>query len=163
MKRIEIDLERRTEQHCLSGSTYQIDGHIERINGNLYFDRTYVQHPEIARVRSLVLPHQHLWLLFFEGRQRPYPIRCYINMARIIDQGNRITIEDMYLDVVIHQDGQWQLVDVAEFREAVAAGHVTPEQMQAALLGLEYASRLATESGGDIEAYLLNRLAVGEC
>lgn len=46
-----------------------------------------------------------------------------------------------------------------EFRAAVAAAELSPEQMQAALLGLENGCQLVQRSGGDVEGYLLRTLA----
>lgn len=154
MKRTVIYMKSRTERHMLSGSVFRIDRRLERQAGNIYLDRTYVRHPEIAGIRSVLLPDQHLWILFFEGHDRPYPFRCYMHIARILDQGDTVTVEDLYLDVIVKQDGRWHLVDVDEFRAAVASGELTPEQVDAALQGLENACRLVDSAGGDVESYL---------
>lgn len=154
MKRTIIYMRSRTERHMLSGSVFRIDQRLERRADRIFLDRSYIRHPEIAAVRSVLLPAQHLWILFFEGHDRPYPFRCYMHIARILDEGDTITVEDLYLDVIIKQDGRWHLVDVDEFRAAVAAGELTPAQMDAALQGLENACRLVDQCGVDLEGYL---------
>lgn len=160
MKRTIIYTKARTEHHLVSGNRYPIDRRLERRNGAILVDRSFVRHPEIAGVRSILLPEQHLWVLFFEGHDRPHPMRCYIHMARIIDGGESVTIEDLYLDVIVYRDGRWQLVDVDEFRAAMASGELSPDQVQDALLGLEHACRMVDESRGDVESYLRSGLGL---
>jgi predicted RNA-binding protein associated with RNAse of E/G family len=160
MKRIVIDMGSRTEQHLLSGNSFTIDRRLERRGGYIYLDRNYTRHPTISGVRSILLPDRHLWVMFFEGHGAPHPCRCYMHMARILDGGDLVTVEDLYLDVLVLQDGRWQVVDIDEFREALARGELTTEQTQAALSGLENACQLVETAGAEIEPYLkrlLNR------
>ena len=159
MKQMIIEMERRLEHHLLSGHSYAIDRRLERCQGHIYLERTYTNHPEIASARSILLPARHLWVMFWEGHGAPHPYRCYMHMAQIFDQGERIVIDDLYLDVVVLTAGGWQLLDVDEFRQALAAGELTADQTQAALLGLENGCRLVQESGGDVERYLQRTLA----
>lgn len=151
----------RVEQHLKSGSSYVIDGRLERQGGQIFLERNYVCHPEIARARSVLLPDQHLWVMFFEGHEGAHPCRCYMHMAMIADHGDAVIIDDLYLDVLVAENGRWQLVDVDEFRAALAAGELTGAQVQAALLGLENACRLVDAAGPDIERYLTQALARG--
>jgi predicted RNA-binding protein associated with RNAse of E/G family len=159
VKQTIIHFGNRTERHLVSGSTFPIDRRLERRGPNIYLERNFVRHPEIAGCRSILLPRQHLWVMFFEGHAQPHPLRCYMHMARILDRGATVTIEDLYLDVVITRDGQWHLLDVDEFRVAVAAAELSLEQIDAALLGLENACQLVHRSGGDVEGHLLRTLA----
>lgn len=154
MKRIVIDMADRTERHLLSGRVYQVDGRLERQAQAIYLDRTFVNHPAIAAIRSVLLPDLHLWVIFFEGGANPYPCRCYMHVARILDRGQEITVEDLYLDVLVAQDGGWQVVDVDEFRTAVAGGELSQEQLLAALEGLEHACKIVDGADGDVESYL---------
>lgn len=158
MKRIIIDMVARTEHHMLSGSRYVVDGRLERSGGNIYLDRTYTRHPHIASARTVLMPNHHLWVMFYEGHGAPHPFRCYIHMARILDEGIIITVEDLYLDVIVRQDGTWQLVDVDEYREAIAKGELSPEQIQASLIGLECACKLVDGAHGRIEEHLKETL-----
>lgn len=158
MKRILIHMGSRQEQHLLSGNSFLIDRRLERRGGYIYLDRNYTRHPTISGVRSILLPDRHLWVMFFEGQGSPHPCRCYMHMARIIDSGDLITVEDLYLDVLVLQDGRWQVVDIDEFREALARGELSAEQTQAALLGLENACRLVESAGTEIEGYLRRTL-----
>lgn len=138
----------------LSGSTFAIDQRLERRRGQIYLDRTYVHHPSISSVRSILLPRLHLWAMFFEGHCAPHPYRCYIHVARILDEGETVMVEDLYLDVIVNQNGSWQLVDIDEFRDAIASGELSPDQIQAALLGLEHACQLVDRDALKIEAHL---------
>jgi predicted RNA-binding protein associated with RNAse of E/G family len=159
MKRIIIDMKNRLEQHMLSGHSFAIDRRLERRNGNIYLERSYVSHPTIAGAHTVLIPALNLWVMFWEGHGGPNPCRCYMHMARILDQGDRVVIEDLYLDVIVRQDGHWQLLDIDEFRAAVSAGELSPEQIQAALEGLEHACRLVDRSGGDIERCVYDMLS----
>jgi predicted RNA-binding protein associated with RNAse of E/G family len=159
MKRTVIHLGNRTERHLLSGSIFPIDRRLERRGGNIYLERNFIRHPEIAGCRSILIPAQHLWVMFFEGHSQPHPLKCYMHMARILDGGDTVTVEDLYLDVIITRDGQWHLLDVDEFRAAIAAGELSSEQVQAALLGLENACQIVHRSGSDVEPYLHRVLA----
>lgn len=154
MKRTVIDMERRTEQHLLSGSRFQIDRRLERRGRQIHLDRSYTHHESIGGIRTVLLPDQHLWILFFEGNGRQAPLYCYMHMARIIDEDTVLTVEDLYLDVTVAHDGTWRLLDVDEFRTAIAAGELTASQVQDALAGLENACRLVAEGGTQIEALL---------
>jgi hypothetical protein len=159
MKQTVIDMEKRTEHHLLSGSTFHIDRRLERRHGAIWLDRSYTRHPSIARGRSLLLPQQHLWVMFWEGHAAPHPYRCYMHMAQIFDRGDSVVVDDLYLDVVVLAGGGWQLLDVDEFRQALAVGELSHDQVQAALLGLENACRLVQESSGDVERHLHRLLA----
>ncbi|MGE5674243.1 MAG: DUF402 domain-containing protein [Mycobacterium leprae] len=155
MKRILIDMENRVERHLLSGNCYNIDRRLERKGGNIYLERTYHNHATIAAARSILLPESHLWVMFWEGHQGPHRLRSYTHVARVLDDGGPvITVEDLYLDVIVPRGGQWQLLDVDEFREAIHQGELTPEQIQAALQGLENACALVERSVGEVETYL---------
>lgn len=159
MKQIVIDMQQRMEHHRLSGNCFRIDRRLERRAGNIYLDRNYVRHAEIAGIRTLVLPRLHLWVIFFEGVGRQHPYQCYMHMAEIRDEGEQVIIDDLYLDVVVMTTGRWHLLDVDEFRAAVAAGELSPHQVQVALEGLENACRLVDKAGLEIESYLTQLLA----
>lgn len=159
MKRIVFDVSERTEYHRQSGSTYVIDRRLQRFEGGICVDRNFVLHDTIAGMRSFLLPDRNLWIKFFEGHAGPAPIHCYIDMARIVDAGERITVEDLYLDVLVLPNGKWRLLDVDEFRLAIAGGDLSPAQVQAALLGLEHASRLVDQHGLQLEEHLQKSLA----
>ncbi|HYF91259.1 MAG TPA: DUF402 domain-containing protein [Symbiobacteriaceae bacterium] len=158
MKRIIIDIKNRIEQHMLSGSSFVIDQRLERQGGNIYLDRNYTGHPDISSARTIMIPRLHLWVMFWEGHGRPHPTRCYMHMARILDQGERVLVEDLYLDVTLMRDGRWQVLDIDEFRAAIAAGELSAEQVQAALEGLEHACRFVEKGGSDIERYVYGQL-----
>jgi|GEM_PF-2970663 len=160
MKRILIHMPSRMEQHILSGSIFPIDRRLERLHGNIYLERNFIRHPSIAGARSVILPRHHLWVLFFEGQGAPHPWLCYMHMAQIRDEGDTVVIEDLYLDVIVERDGRWHLVDVDEFRAAIASGELTAEQVQVALKGLENACRVVEGAGGDLEAYLYETVAL---
>ncbi len=100
--------------------------------------------------------------MFFQGHPGgPPPLRCYMHMARTADEGDTVTLEDLYRDVVIRPDGRWQLLDVDEFRQAVAEGELSPEQIVAVLSGLEHACRFVDRAGADLERHL-ERLLEGD-
>lgn len=154
VKRTFIRMQSRQEHHTVSGNTFVIDRRLERCGRAILLERTYVSHPDIAGIRSILLPDQHLWVIFFEAHRPPHPMNCYMHMARILDEGDTVTVEDLYLDVILRQNGQWQLVDVDEFRQAIARGELSGEQVQAALGGLEQACLLVQTHGAAIEAHL---------
>ena len=160
MKRIIVDLARRTEHHQVSGSTFRIDRRLERLGQNIRLDRTYTGHPTISAVRTLIMPGWHLWVMFWEGHGEPHEVNCYMHMAQVRDEGQIITIEDLYLDVIVYQDGRWVVADIDEFREAIASGELRQEQILAALDGMERACRLVQEAGTEIEDHLISRLPV---
>lgn len=159
MKRIIIDLNTRMEHHLLSGSSFPIDRLLERRDGNIYLERNYQDHPTISGARTILIPGLHLWVMFWEGIGGPHPCRCYMHMARILDEGERIVVEDLYLDVITMRDGRWQVLDIDEFRAAIAAGELSPGQIQDALEGLEHACRFVERANGDIERYIYTQLA----
>lgn len=152
MKRTLISMTERTEHHLLSGRVFSVDRKLERRGANIYLDRSYTRHESISGVRSVLIPQLHLWLMFFEGHTAPPAVRCYMHMARIMDEGDTVMVEDLFLDVLVREDGRWQLVDVDEFRRAVAKGELNPEQMQASLEGLENACQLVDLYGTEIES-----------
>lgn len=159
MKRMIIDMKSRMEHHLLSGNSFAIDGRLERQGGNIYLERTYTNHPTIAAAHSVLIPDLHLWVMFWQGHGSPHPCRCYMHMAHILDQSDRVVIEDLYLDVTVSQDGRWQVLDIDEFRAAIASGELSPEQIQYALLGLEHACRFIQEAGPDIERHIYATLS----
>lgn len=150
----------RTEKHLASGARFSVDRRLERLGTNIFLDRSYVCHPSIAGMRSVLLPQMRLWVMFWEGQGGPHPCRCYMHMARVIDQGDTVVVEDLYLDVLVMQDGRWHVVDIDEFRAAIAAGELAPDQVQDALSGLENACHLVDVAGGDVESYLMGLLAL---
>lgn len=160
MKRIIIDMATRMEHHMLSGNSFYVDERLERRDGNVYLDRTYTRHPNISRSRSILIPSLHLWVMFWEGLTGPHPCRCYMHMAHIVDEGARVVVDDLYLDVTAMRDGRWQVLDIDEFRAAISSGELTPAQVQIALEGLEHACRLV-EAGltgmDDVHRYVSQR------
>jgi predicted RNA-binding protein associated with RNAse of E/G family len=159
MKRTVIDWHQRTEHHQISGSTFAIDRRLERRGTLIHLDRTYINHPVIVGIRTVLMPQEHLWALFFETHGQPPPYKCYIHMAQISDDHRTITVDDLYLDVIIRPNLTWQVLDIDEFRQALAQGELTTLQTQSALLGLERACGLVERSQGDLEGYLKRRLA----
>lgn len=160
MKRIIVDVEGRTEHYALKGTTFHIDRRLERVGENIRLDRTYTDHPTISAVRTLIMPGWNLWVMFWDGHGEPHEVNCYMHMAQVRDEGNTITIEDLYLDVIVFQDGRWVVADIDEFRAAIAAGELSQEQILAALDGMERACRLVRLAGTEIEEHLIAQLPV---
>lgn len=154
MKRTIIDWEARLEYHQASGSRYRIDRRLERRGSLILLDRSYVNHAQIAAIRSVLLPKAHLWVLFIEGTADGPPYACYMHIAQIRDEGSRVIIDDLYLDVVIGSDGSWHVVDIDEFAAAIEAGELTPAQVQAGLKGLQSGCRLAAAGTHGLEERL---------
>ena len=57
----------------------------------------------------------------------------YVDLVRLTVAGDAITVDDLFIDVIIPTDGRaYRLLDLDEFAEAIGAGHVPlPEALDA--------------------------------
>jgi uncharacterized protein len=128
---------------------------LEHTPHGLHYANDVPDHPHLLHVESHVLPTLDLMVSFFTEREGgPYPPRFYCDMASI-EAGPEIwTVRDLYLDVSVCPGHSPELLDMAEYAEAVLEGHLTPDEQRRALLSAERVVNGLFAHNNDLEVWL---------
>ncbi|MBN9734281.1 MULTISPECIES: DUF402 domain-containing protein [unclassified Pseudonocardia] len=121
----------------------------------LYVSRPVVARPNAWWVESWVLPE--LGVCLSDWRWRPGHERdqdMYIDVASLVQEGRRIRMTDLYLDLVVHRGRETEVVDTDEFVAAVAQGLLKPVQAEYALERSHAVLDGLARHGHDHEAWL---------
>ncbi len=144
--------------HKQDGEVEALEYLSETSNGLSYlalFDE--VRHPKLHTRESHVLPALGLEVSRFgyrDAHQPGDPFDYYIDIARVSEQGERWTVRDLYLDVLVFDGERAEILDTDEYLAALREGHLGADE---AAYALETAhallNKLAT-FGYSLEAYL---------
>ncbi len=95
------------------------------------------EHPLLSRIQGHVLPAHGLKVVRFT-RRRPErdDFDYYVDIVRVVDQGERWVVRDLYLDVLVFDGIRARVLDTDEYLEAMAEGHMDDSEAAYALLKL---------------------------
>lgn len=130
----------------------------------LYYERDFVDHPRTVSLEAVVFPSLNFKATRFHNiSQSPHPFEWYIDMVDASwESPDRLLVVDLYLDVIQRRERSGcTVVDIGEFREAMAAGSLTQAQVQIALAGLDTVCRAFDANRGQFSPYL-RKLMVGQ-
>ncbi|MGQ0573435.1 MAG: DUF402 domain-containing protein [Pseudonocardia sp.] len=121
----------------------------------LYMSRAIVARPTAHWIESWLLPDLGLCVSDWwwnPGHERDQDF--YLDVCTIERVGERWTLTDHYLDIVVRTARDTTVIDVDEFVGAVAAGLVDPASAQAALHSTHAAVAGLATHGDDLDAWL---------
>ncbi|WP_426718206.1 DUF402 domain-containing protein [Corynebacterium auriscanis] len=115
--------------------------HVDRYevnNGCLYMGRV-ADHPDFSYLESWLLPEHNLRVSRFHFREGFKPSQeLYVDIALITQESTHDsavwTTRDLYVDLVSHNDGTWDLLDLDELGAAVESGYITAKEAATALI-----------------------------
>lgn len=155
-----LDLQANKE-YGRHGFVYQLKRVVQN-DAYLYYERDFVDHPRTTSIESVVFPGLNFKATRFHNISgAPHPFEWYVDMVDAQwESPQRLRVVDLYLDVIQRRERSGcTVVDIGEFREALAAGSITPMQVQLALAGLETVCRAFDANRGQFTPYLRRLMA----
>lgn len=129
--------------------------------GNLFVDRPFLDHPTCRRLQIHLLPAwgwQVCRYLDAEGREVG-AWNWYVDIARIEEKRGNLIVNDLYLDVGVHEGRAYQVLDLDEFSVALAVGELSPADTRWALDSLHRLVELLGAHGYQMGQVLAHALA----
>lgn len=129
----------------------------EATPGSLAYKVELGDHPEVSAIRGQVLLGLGIQVVRFEYREpkRPHAnFDYYVDVVRVVEQGKRWVVRDLYLDVLVFEGMRAKILDTDEYLTATREGHLDAEE---AVYALETAHRLLNglaQHGYSLESYL---------
>ncbi len=126
-------------------------------SNELVYVAEYDDHPESLAMRAQVLPDLGLQIVRFDYRKpkRPHAnFDYYVDMVRVVEQGERWVVRDLYLDVLVYEGKRAEIIDTDEYLAAIEEGHLNAKE---AAYALETAHQLLNglaKHEYSLEAYL---------
>lgn len=148
-----IDLDARVV-HTRIGTTVAID-RLEHTPDALFFARPLPGNARIIYQRCWVLP-AHGWVISrFTFAPGVVPDSdWYIDVDQTRLEPTEWTIHDRYLDLFIHEGRAYDVLDAAEFADALAAGEIGQPEALAALRDLDAVCKALRRHGYSCAALL---------
>ncbi len=143
--------------HTSDGKTETLEYISETPNGLSYlalFDEH--RHPKLRARESHVLPRLGVEVSRFEYRRRRTPddFDYYIDIVRVTEQGERWTVRDLYLDVLVYNGEKAKILDTDEYLAAIAEGHLEADEAAYALETAHTLLNKLAQHGYNLENYL---------
>ena len=141
------------KEHHVWGGIYPCDS-VDIYPAALRLTRPFPNHPDIGRLEAYFLPTLGLIANHYVGHDGQTFIPWYIDIARIVPGPESWLARDLYLDVVVGQDGKVRVHDTDEYLEAASEGLMEPSEVADALLNCH---RLLNglQQCGNLEAFLV--------
>ncbi|GGK13923.1 hypothetical protein GCM10008955_04090 [Deinococcus malanensis] len=98
----------------------------------LFVGRHFTGHPRIRHWQAHLLPELNMVVCHYDfhgPREHDY----YLDVARITRQDQVWTVEDLYLDLIVHDGLRAEIVDTDELLAARVAGYLSEGDMQQAV------------------------------
>lgn len=142
MKTIYIDIKNLQETFSKNGrSTNFLIKHLEVYENYIYLRRNLTRHPFHREVEGFIFPQERLYFhKFHHHDDLQFPpseiYKYYVDMVYVNPSCNGFVIEDLYLDFILTQDGNYIIEDVDEYRDAISQGALSSPKDLYALDGL---------------------------
>lgn len=121
----------------------------------LYMSRPMVDRPTANWMQTWLLPELGIAVTVWSwtaGHARDQDF--YVDICDIVRHGDRWTLTDHYLDIVVRTGQSADVIDVDEFVEAVALGLLDPPAAEAAMHRTHRAVDGIAAHGHDLDAWL---------
>lgn len=137
-KRFANDIDKKSSVQYVEGKIKNVND--ENFNGDIYLnDFKKVSKPYLLENGECILDNNYKWLEFYDYNlktkltamynEKNEIIEWYFDIARKIEKENGIPYEDdLYLDVVLGQNGEIILLDEDELKEAFERKEMTKEE-----------------------------------
>lgn len=121
---------------------------------SLYMARG-ADHPRFGYLESWLLPKLSLRVNLFHFRPHIRTTQTwYCDIADITLDGDAMRTRDLYIDIVSHQDWQFEVLDVDELAAATAAGLLSADDAEHAITATLRAVEGLAGAEGDLMAWL---------
>lgn len=113
--------------------------------------------PKLWGRESHVLPRLGIEISRFgyrEAYQPENPFDYYLDIVRVSEQGERWTVRDLYLDVLVFDGERAKILDTDEYLAAIQEGHLSAEEAAYALEAAHMLVNSLAQHGYNLEAYL---------
>lgn len=100
-----------------------------------YYVELY-DNPEVSSVQGQVLPDLGVQVARFDYLEpkRPHAnFDYYVDIVRVVEQGERWVVRDLYLDVIVFEGVRAVILDTDEYLAAITEGHLGAEEATYAL------------------------------
>ena len=135
---------------------------LETADGALYVRHPSRDHPRIETLERWLLPSLgcmvHRWTL--RPGAKPYGFDWYVDVDRITAAEHCWLVNDRFLDVIVHEGRDYEVIDADEMAEALEAGLMPVEEAVATLRALDGVTAGLRRHGWSVAA-LLAELAPG--
>ena len=144
--------------HIPGGETETLEYISETPNSLSYcalFNKT--RHPKLRGRESHVLPRLGIEVSRFGYRntyQPENPFDYYIDVARVSEQGERWTVRDLYLDVLVFEGERAEILDTDEYLAAITEGQLEADEAAYALEAAHTLVNKLAQHGYNLENYL---------
>ena len=114
------------------------------------------QHPQLRGREGYVLPRLGVQVSRFEYRRERTSddFDYYVDIVRVSEQGERWTVRDLYLDVLIFDGERAEILDTDEYLAAIREGHLEADEAAYALESAHALLNKLATFGYSLEAYL---------
>lgn len=103
---------------------------------------------------QVALKDSPIWLtVMFDEEGRLLQLYFDITAGNLFDEPDNPRFRDMYLDVVVHDDGELFILDQDELDEAFTGGEITPDEYMQAQAACDSLCRYLSENTEAVFAY----------
>jgi predicted RNA-binding protein associated with RNAse of E/G family len=123
MKRCVIDP--RARQHRFNnGYSYAIT-RLEQRGDMLYFERPFVNHPHIQEFRAYLVPAEGWQICQYVPHQGKHWCDWYVDICRITVEPEGWVMDDLFVDLGVHEGRGYDLLDTDELADALERGEIS--------------------------------------
>lgn len=143
MKHTVIDFNQMLETVNKDGRRHEY--HIDELQvyeGYLHYKRNYVNHPYHQHIEYHLFPKENIGIYIltqFPNLQldKAEVYKYYVDMVCVEQKPEQWIVKDLFLDFIVKCDGNYYVVDVDEFNDAIKVGQLSAKEIADALTGLD--------------------------
>lgn len=154
MKRCVIDP--ATRQHRFNNGYAYAIGRLERYGEILYFERPFVNHAAIRELRAYLVPAEGWQICQYIPHQGTHWCDWYVDICRITVSAEGWVMDDLFLDLGVHDGKGYDLLDADELADALASGEISTAEAMYALRSTQRLAEALAATG-----YLMQPLVAG--
>lgn len=143
MKHTVIDFNKMLETVNKDGRRheYPID-EIQVYKNYLHYKRNYINHPYHEHIEYHLFPEENIGIYALTQYQnttfdKSEIYKYYVDMVSVEKNNDKWTVKDLYLDFIIKCDGNYYVVDIDEFNDAILEKQLDQKDISCALTGLD--------------------------
>ena len=148
---------RRCTRHTLKRAELSYLSYVEETPYGLAYVAVHDNHPEALTMQAHILAQLGLQVVKFEYLEpkRPHTnFDYYVDVVRVTEQGERWTVRNLYLDVLVFDGERAEILDTDEYLAATQEGHLSVEEAAYALETAHTLINKLAQHGYNLENYL---------
>lgn len=143
MKHTVIDFNKMLETVNKDGRKheYSID-EIQVYSNYLHYKRNYINHPYHEHIEYHLFPQENIGIYSLTQYQnitfdKSEIYKYYVDMVSVERTNDKWIVKDLYLDFIVKCDGNYYVVDIDEFNDAIKEKQLNDNDISCALAGLD--------------------------